>query len=299
MKAKEARVVFMRKVIVILLWVVLVDLANPQPPTYTPAQQVLIDEHVYGGVPSTTQLLVRNGYVCEYDESAKVPMWVAYHVIPDYRDTPRRRGEFSSYRQDPDVANEAANSDYNGLLRNRGFARGHLAPYAVMGGDRDGDNRNAAAGDQDDKETIFQANYMTNIAPQHHYAFNGSGGLWSNLERWIQDELVSIRGLEVWVFAGCIFGPGEHEVVGPNEDIWVPAMFFKIVIQEPLPGEEAPRVLAFLFPHQRSAHGDIQSFLVSVDVVEAMTGLDFFSDLNDDTEEWLEDTDTWEFWNEF
>ena len=99
-------------------------------------------------------------------------------------------------------------------------------------------------------------------------------------------------------FAGCIFGPGEHQKVGPNNDIWVPAMFFKIVIIRK-PGSDVPQVLAFLFPHQYSAHGRIENFLVSVDIIEAMTGENFFSSLDDDVEKSLEAKDTWETWKRF
>ena len=62
--------------------------------------------------------------------------------------------------------------DYKGLFTSRGYARGHLAPYGVMGGDRDGDGQLAKEGDPDDEVTIFQGNLMSNIPPQHHYGFN-------------------------------------------------------------------------------------------------------------------------------
>lgn len=273
------------------------SLAQPAT-TFTPEQQALIDEHAYGGLPSGQPILVRQGYITEYDVNSRIPKWVAYHVTPDYRNTPRRQGAFKSFRTDPDIANPVTNSDYTGLFSSRGYARGHLAPYAVMGGDRDGDGQYAAQ-DGDDALTIYQANYMSNIAPQHHNAFNGSGGLWFRLERWIQDELVENEGMEVWVFAGCVVGPGTHERVGPNTDITVPPMFYKVVIWEDAVDAETPTVLAFLFPHQRTSHGDIEDFLVSVDVIEALTGLDFFNTLDDEVETWLEDTDTWEFWEGF
>ena len=38
-----------------------------------------------------------------YLEGARVPRWVAYHVVPSYRDTPPREGRFSSFRADPDL----------------------------------------------------------------------------------------------------------------------------------------------------------------------------------------------------
>lgn len=275
--------------------------------TLSPEEQALIEEHVYMGLPSTQNVAVRNGYVRGFLPEARIPLWVGYRVIPEYRDTPDREGRFSSFRRDRDVANPVVDSDYTGLFATRGFARGHLAPFGVMGGDRDGDGE-LAPNDDFDNDTVFQANFMTNIAPQHHEAFNGSGGLWFELERKIQDEWVTELGREVFVFAGCVVGPGEHEMVGPDNDILVPPMFFKIVILAPEqdgPLEEneviddMPRVLAFLFPHQRIPHGDLEDYLVTVDVIEALTGLDFFNELADSVQAVLEDTDTIANWSLF
>lgn len=269
---------------------------------FTASERALIEEHAHLGLPSLDHLHVRQGYVMSYLESARVPRWVAYHVVPGYLDTPPRQGRFSSFRADPDVDDPVVSSDYTGLFATRGYARGHLAPYGVMGGDRDRDGR-LAEDDDFDAETVFQANYMSNIAPQHHSAFNGSGGLWFSLERRIQDVWVEQEGEQVWVFAGCVMGPGDHEGVGPEDDILVPPMFFKIVVREPGPQagadpddpdalDDLPVVLAFLFPHQREAHGQIEDYLVTVDVIEALTGLDFFNELSDPVEAVLEDTDT-------
>ena len=72
-------------------------------------------------------------------------------------------------------------------------------------------------------------------------------------------------------------------------------MFYKIVVWDN-PEIVAPIILAFLFTHHRSAHGSIEDFLVTVDVIEALSGENFFSDLDDETEEWIEDQDTWEVW---
>ena len=56
-------------------------------------------------------------------------------------------------------------------------------------------------------------------------------------------------------------------------------MFYKIVVTE---NNNIPKILAFLFPHQIKKHGDIQDYLVSVNIIEALTGLDFFPELNDE-----------------
>ena len=271
--------------------------------SFTTSERALIEEHVFGGLPALRNVAVRQGYVRAYLPEGRVPLWVAYHITPEYLDTPTRSGRLSSFRRDPDVDDPVVDDDYNGLQAARGFARGHLAPYAVMGGDRDDDGE-LSPEDDFDNDTVFQANYMSNIAPQHQRAFNGAGGLWFALERMVQETWVRDRGDEVWVFAGCVIGPGQHEFVGPDQDIVVPPMFFKIVIRKPTAeevdaGDDLPKVLAFLFPHQRQAHGELPDFLVTIDVVEALTGLDFFPDLNDQVEATLEDTDTIANWGAF
>ena len=253
-----------------------------------------IEEHVYGGLPDEGPVLVRNGYVLSYDPDRRVPSWVAYHLRPDYVKTPKRRGGYARFRPDAEVEHPVRPGDYRGA----DYHRGHLAPYFAMGGDRDGDGLYAADGDREDQETVFEANRMSNIAPQHA-KFNGPGGVWYGLETWVREEVVKKRGREVWVFAGCVFGPGEHERIGPEEDIYVPPMFFKIVIVEE--GSE-PVVLAFLFPHQRVIHRSGKErifpyFLVSVDVIEALTGLNFLRRLEGG--EVLEKVDTWVNWKQF
>lgn len=273
-------------------------------------QKASLKEHVFAGLPSEENIKIRNGYVLSYNPQTRTPNWVAYHIVPDYRKTPKRKGKFATFRNDPDLTIEAKNKEYNGLFKSRGYARGHLAPFAAMGGDRNKNSKYAEyhkdntsnIGDEEDAKTIFEANYMSNIAPQHHTGFNGwldaggerTYGLWYELERWIQDDLVEEQETEVWIFAGCIFGKGKHEKVGPSADITVPPMFYKIVIMED-PESDIPIVLAYLFPHQRTRHGELDHFLVSIDVIEALANVDFFSELDDDKEDWLEDQDTWNF----
>ena len=258
------------------------------------AQDPRLAEHVYKGVPACAHLFLRNGYVLCYDPPRRVPSWVSYHLVPGYLETPPRVGACSLFHADPAVPDPVKPTDYNGLLKRRGYARGHLAPYACMGGDRDRDGAFAPK-DKDDLQTIAEANQMSNIAPQHQDAFNGSGGLWFKLERFVQDVLVRRQHRQVWVVSGCLFGRGEPEKVGPHRDIHVPPMFFEVIAWEEA-GRKGPAVLAFLLPHQHVAHGTLEDFLVSVDAVEAMTGLDFFSELDDAVEAKLEDAETWTTW---
>jgi endonuclease G len=251
-----------------------------------------ISSLVYGGIPQpSSPVLLRNGYVLSYDDVRRIPRWVAYRVEPDFLNTPDRKGRFARFRDDPDLDSEPSPEEYT----NPGYDRGHLFPYNAAGGDRDGDGLYAER-DPDDVETVFQANYMSNITPQTP-SFNRHG-LWRKLERYIQNQLVMRQQYTVWVIAGTILGSGETHFIGPRRDIAVPTMFYKLVVYRPQgqSASEPPTVLAFLFPHQADPHGEIEDFLVSVDVVENLSDLDFFGAPDDGIDEELEAQDTWRNW---
>ena len=61
-----------------------------------------------------------------------------------------------------------------------------------------------------------------------------------------------------------------------EEDVDVPKAFYKIVVRKE---GQNHKILAFLFPHKESSL-PLQDFLISVDRLEAKTGLDFFDELN-------------------
>ncbi|CAM2008815.1 DNA/RNA non-specific endonuclease [Acanthopleuribacter pedis] len=239
--------------------------------------------HIYGGAPSDGPIIRRNAYVFEYDQDKKSPRWVAYRLIGEYRKTPEREGQWEKYRDDESMEHEPKRSDWQGAYDDsiRNYAKGHLAPFFISGGDRDGDGLLADGPDEDldvddpdDAKTVYEINYFSNLVPQAHDSFNGAGGIWNGVETRIRETLLP-RHDELWVFAGPIFGPGVYDVIG--EGVHVAPMFFQIVIWEE---EGQPVFEAYLLPHHQKAHGEIEDYLVSIRHIEAMTGLNFFSDLS-------------------
>jgi DNA/RNA endonuclease G (NUC1) len=55
-------------------------------------------------------------------------------------------------------------------------------------------------------------------------------------------------------------------------------MFFQIIIWETNANE--PEWEAYMMPHHQKKHGSIKEQMVSIRHIEAMTGLDFFNELN-------------------
>ncbi len=75
---------------------------------------------------------------------------------------------------------------------------------------------------------------------------------------------------------------GEHTVIGNG--VHVPTHYYKVVFDSA--GIDA---IAFLVPHRAISKGDLPGFIVSVDEVEQLTGLDFNNLLDDGVEDDIED----------
>jgi endonuclease G, mitochondrial len=231
-------------------------------------------EHLVGGQPTPGPILVRRAYVAQYDETHRVPRWVSWRVVQDYRSSVPRQGAWASFRWDPEVANPVRDADYLGIYDNgRGFARGHLAPFFISGGDRNGDGEKATK-DYFDACTVFEINFMSNIAPQLHNRFNGSRGLWYRLET-IERRRLMPAGRPFHVIAGTLFGP-DPERVGPQGDIGVPDMFYRILVTE-------SGVVPFLFVHRRrlddagcELDAQLEDCIVTLADIERLTGAEFF-----------------------
>ena len=121
---------------------------------------------------------------------------------------------------------------------------------------------------------------MTNTTPQKR-GFNT--GVWKNLEEqeraWIED------GARLWVVAGPIVTDSTR-TIGKNK-VLVPTYFFKVILIAK--GDEITEA-AFLFLNEKTSNTrkPLSDFLVPVDRIESMTGLDFFPMLPDSLENALE-----------
>ena len=273
------------------------------------------DEHMFGGRPDTahqSQLFERRAFVVAYDEKKKVPAWAAWYAISEYRDTPKREGKWSTFRSDP-TAKTASSKDYVGWYdSDKNYARGHLVPYFISGGDRDGDGEDAEVeatlkiADTDDACTVYEINSMINIAPQYHAAFNGKPGLWWDLETDVRHMVDNQRRFNL--FAGTVFKQdleivkiGNRKKSSSTWNIAVPHGFWKIVI-DPASNE----AVGFLFDHSADLeHGcSLETVwssgcIVPIEIIEEATGLSFFTEVEAEMRGGLRSTsskETWKRW---
>ncbi|MTI10200.1 DNA/RNA non-specific endonuclease [Curvivirga aplysinae] len=199
------------------------------------AKQTWFDKHTPGPIPFTLdEVIVRRGYVTAYDHVNNIPFISFWKGETEYLDTPEREGRWKSFKPDPALPeeNQVVTSDYT----NSGYHRGHLVPYFVSGGDRDNDGMDAELEGQDklpiedidDACTVFEINYMSNIAPQLPQ-FNSQGGAWYDFETHNRKRLKD--GEELHFSAATIFiNNEEKKFIGKKHKIAVPHAFWKAVV---------------------------------------------------------------------
>jgi len=111
-------------------------------------------------------------------------------------------------------------------------------------------------------------------------AFNG--GIWKKLEEWCR--ALAVRRGALFIVTGPVFPEDEeHQTIGKSK-VTVPKFFYKVVYDSTPPG----RMIGFILPNK--ANKNIYKFALSVDEVEAATGLDFFSALSPSEQARMEST---------
>ena len=147
------------------------------------------------------------------------------------------------------------------------------------------------------QDADWNTHTVLNAMPQRHQV---NAGAWLHLEnltaKWAN------KHHKVWIICGpVIYGGKPSKWIGDEGEIpvAVPDAFFKIVVKENEDDE-----LAFIFPqHGKGTYGGskksvLEPHLTSVDIIEALTGLDFFTVLDDDDEAIIERTIAVEMWEE-
>ena len=123
---------------------------------------------------------------------------------------------------------------------------------------------------------------MTNITPQKSKL---NQRVWQRLEEVEINYFAKTFG-KVWVITGPVFS-GTVERLASAWTVEIPDAFYKIYITEATPNAK-PIALGFLIPQTVKGKEPLAKFVTSIDNIEAQTGLDFFSELNDRIETSLE-----------
>lgn len=215
---------------------------------------------------TTGQVIHHEGYSLSYSEPHEQAEWVAYELKKEHLSN----SNFKRPYFEIDKAVKTGAADWRNY-RNSGYDRGHLCP----------------AGDRKYSKEAHDETFLTsNISPQRN-DFNS--GIWNRLEQKVRYWASKYDG--VFVVTGGVL-KGHMETIG-QEKVAVPKHFYKVLIDVNT-GE--PKMIAFLIPHEPS-NKPLHEFVVSVDSLEALTGIDFFPELEDDVEDRLEASSDYKAWS--
>ena len=207
-------------------------------------------------------ILKRQNYTLSFNKETNIPNWVAWSLDKKKLVEQVSRKGFN-FRPDPDIEKSDAvvTQDY----AHSGYDRGHMCPA--------GDSRWSA-------QAMKESFYMTNICPQHP---NLNGGDWHELEqacrKWAEKDKLYI------VCGPILYKKATNPPIGKEHKIRVPDAFFKVILTGVEKGK--PRAIGFIYKNT-SGNRPLDSYVNSIDQVERITGLDFFSALPDEIENKIE-----------
>ncbi len=216
--------------------------------------------------PFNDEVVRHSGYTLGYCEEHEQARWVAYELTSfEVAGSQPRKDNF---RADPAVSTGSSSlTDY----RSSGYDRGHLAPAADM---------------KLNSTYMSESFFMSNMSPQDA-SFNR--GIWKKLEETVRKMAVGSGA--IYVVTGPIFYSNKGTIGGNR--VTIPGSYYKVILDFREPGIKA---IGFILPNAASSQ-PLSTFVVSVDVVESKTGLDFFYGLPDDIENQIESNYNFSEWN--
>lgn len=204
------------------------------------------------------QLIEHTGFTLSYDADYKTPQWVAWVLTAEEVDGTCSRK--SSFSPDPKVRGaKAYHKDYT----RSGYDRGHMAPAADM---------------KWSEEAMEASFYTSNICPQNQ---NLNRGDWKDLEELERDW--AQRYGAVAIAAGPIYTSTRPQRIGANR-VAVPDAFFKVLL---VGYPDHPKAYGFVFKNEAGSR-PLTRYQRTVDEVEELTHMDFFSALPDEVENRIE-----------
>ncbi|MFK7949409.1 MAG: DNA/RNA non-specific endonuclease [Saprospiraceae bacterium] len=209
-------------------------------------------------------------FTVSYSESHRQAEWVAYEIS-------KENLEKESFRRPPSFKpDDRVDEDYRVGHRDyssTNFDRGHLASAADFSWGREA------------IETTF---YTTNISPQEP-RFNR--GIWKHLESAVRGWAMQYE--HVYVVTGPILTERAKKRLPKDKNyVAVPRRYYKVVLNYT---DDNPIAIGFIMKNEDSK-SHLSNYVVPIDEIENITGIDFFSEMPDELEDKVEagiDLDAW------
>ncbi len=222
---------------------------------FTDSDKRLAAKHLQIGKPQAFYERTREGFAYCLDARLKIPVWVQYEMSKEDLDGPGIRKNVYTQDETLPISVRVTGNDYVGS----GYDIGHMAPAEDM----------TRSQNITDDSFIF-----SNMAPQIGVGFNRH--IWAQLEAAVRDW-VNQRG-RLTIITGPVFevknNTVTYSVIG-NKNVAVPTHFFKIIVDAN--NKNNVETIAFLMPNSDLSGQKYGQYIVSIDEIEDLTGLDFLT----------------------
>lgn len=222
------------------------------------------------GTPET--FVSHAGYDVSFNPEMRIPNYVAYRLSPSDITTEGVSRDGEGFTADPDIPGCPETVEYNRRNFPKDFAsdRGHMMP---------------AADCKTSETRMSESFYLSNVCPQDH-TLNEKD--WCDLEKQVRFWCKHYYKSDVWVVCGPVFGK-DKSATGIN----IPSKFWKVVCRYDSRYSQW-KAIGFIFENAPDSQ-PYAGQAVSVDEVEALTGMNFFSEVGNSENEMEKNVGGWKF----
>jgi len=232
------------------------------------------------GWPSSEGELVKHSALAlSYSEEHEMARWVAHIILDDVAEG--RTSRTNDFRIDEMVSSgsseeadyflkskdKAGEWEYDGY----GYDRGHLAPSADF---------------RWNQQALSESYFYSNMTPQNPDFNRGS---WAELESYIRSYAIEYQ-VDLYIVTGPILNDDLVKVERSANRMSLPKYHYKVALDL-----KNGRAIGFLMPNE-ACEKPIEAYSLSVNEIEAKTGLDFFSAVPDEIEEKIESNSDYIAW---
>jgi endonuclease G len=226
----------------------------------------------------TTHSAMALGYNCDF----KMAAWTFHVLTPDVSfGNVTRTNDFrpdkslnckTAVEQDYFIKQEKTDGTF--LYDGFGFDRGHLAPSADF---------------RWSQKALSESYYYSNMTPQRK-GFNRES--WAEVET-ILRRIVDNNPQNYYVITGPILTDSLDTIKKSMNQLRIPDLHYKIIADVT---SENPKGMAFLMPNKKCELPPFE-YVVTIDSIEQLTGLNFFPNLSDALEKAVERSVDFKLWN--
>jgi endonuclease G len=215
-------------------------------------------------------------YSVEWDTSIRSCRWSCYVINGTNRKSGTSRYTVNKderyskqYPTDPDFNNGKAWTAGGGdPFWGSGYDHGHMCPSA--------DRLNT-------RNANYQTFYLTNMMPQVN-GFNAK--VWATMETWVRNQVKAGSTTDtLFVVKGGTIDHADQVLPNKVHGMTIPKYYYMAVLMHNKSGYKA---MGFWIEHKANDTTNISPYVVNIDTLEKLTGIDFFCNLPDDIENHVE-----------